>query len=142
MEDWSKDFFEVVGTAILEVENFFNEMAEEISDVFDEWGKFSEEITEEININIIAEIDECLNDLVDPIIEVYLDLTPDTEEEDMDYYFVDHVEPTVEKHPVCRGCIHYHGQVYGENLLVCAMHPYGVEDESCSDWESDNSSFN
>ncbi|MGD1700754.1 hypothetical protein [Dapis sp. BLCC M229] len=136
MEDWSKNFFEVMETAVLEVENFFNEMAEEISEVFDEWGKLSEEITEEIQINIIAEIDEYLNDLIDPIIEVYLDFDVETQEEDIDYYFVDHVEPTVEKHPACRGCTHYHGQVYGGNLLVCGMHPYGVEDESCPDWES------
>ncbi|NEQ35557.1 MAG: hypothetical protein F6K40_04275 [Okeania sp. SIO3I5] len=143
MEDWSKNFFEVIETAVLEVENFFNEMAEEISEVFDEWGKLSEEITEEIQINIAAEINEYLNDLIDPTIEVYSDSDVETqEEEDIDYYLVDRVEPTLEKHPACRGCINYHGQVYGGNLLVCAMHPHGVEDESCPDWESSNSSFN
>jgi hypothetical protein len=36
----------------------------------------------------------------------------------------------------CQGCCHYHGQVYGGNLLVCAMHPYGVEEEVCSDWQA------
>ena len=128
MEYWSKNFFKVMGTAMLEVESFFDEMAEEISEVFDEWGKFSEEIAEEISTNVT--------------IEFYPDLTPDTQEEDMDYYFIDHIEPTSEEYPACRGCIHYHGQVYGGNLLVCGMHPYGVEDESCPDWESNNSSLN
>ena len=128
MEDWSKNFFKVMGTAMLEVESFFDEMAEEISEVFDEWGKFSEEIAEEISTNVT--------------IEFYPDLTPDTQEEDMDYYFIDHIEPTSEEYPACIGCIHYHGQVYGGNLLVCGMHPYGVEDESCPDWESNNSSLN
>lgn len=128
MEDWSKNFFKVMGTAMLEVESFFDEMAEEISEVFDEWGKFSEEIAEEISTNVT--------------IEFYPDLTPDTQEEDMDYYFIDHIEPTSEEYPACRGCIHYHGQVYGGNILVCGMHPYGVEDESCPDWESNNSSLN
>jgi hypothetical protein len=37
---------------------------------------------------------------------------------------------------VCRGCCHYHGQTYGGHLLVCAMHPYGVESERCPDWQS------
>jgi len=143
MEDWSKNFFEVMETAVLEVENFFSEMAEEISEVFDEWGKLSEEITEEIQMYIAAEIDEYLNDLIDPRIEIYSDSDVETrEEEDIDYYFVDRVEPTLEKHPACRGCINYHGQVYGGNLLVCAMHPHGVEDESCPDWESGNSNLN
>ncbi|NEP85757.1 MAG: hypothetical protein F6K18_02365 [Okeania sp. SIO2C2] len=141
MEDWSKNLFEVIETAALEVENFFNEMSEEISEVFDEWGKFSEEITEEIRTNFIVEIDEYLNDLIDPIIEVYLDLDFDVGGEDIDY-FVDRVEPTVEEHPACRGCNNYHGQVYGGNLLVCGMHPYGVEGETCPDWESDNSNLN
>ncbi|NEN92422.1 MAG: hypothetical protein F6K48_27405 [Okeania sp. SIO3H1] len=141
MEDWSKNLFEVIETAALEVENFFNEVAEEVSEVLDEWGKFSEEITEEICSNFIVDIDEYLNDLIDPIIEVYLDLDFDVGGEDIDY-FVDRVEPTEEKHPACRGCSNYHGQVYGGNLLVCGMHPYGVDGESCPDWESDNSSLN
>lgn len=141
MEDWSKSLFEVIETAALEVENFFNEMAEEVSEVLDEWEKFSEEITEEIRTNFILEIDEYLNDLIGPIIEVYLDLDFDVEGEDIDY-FVDSVEPTVEKHPACRGCSNYHGQVYGGNLLVCGMHPYGVDGESCPDWESYDSNLN
>jgi hypothetical protein len=40
---------------------------------------------------------------------------------------------------VCQGCRHYHGRVYGGNLLVCAMHPYGAEGEHCSDWEDQQS---
>lgn len=35
----------------------------------------------------------------------------------------------------CKGCCHYHGQKYGGNLLVCGMHPYGVEEEHCPDWQ-------
>ena len=33
----------------------------------------------------------------------------------------------------CRGCKNLHGQVYGGNLLVCGVHPYGQED--CGDYE-------
>jgi hypothetical protein len=36
----------------------------------------------------------------------------------------------------CKGCTHYHGRIYGGNMLVCAMHPMGVESDQCSDWES------
>ena len=141
MEDWSKNFFEVMEAAVSEVENFFNEITEEFSDVLDELEKLSEEITEEVQTNFIAEIDQYLNDLIEPIIEVYLDFDVDIETEELDY-FVSYVEPTLEKHPACRGCLNYHGQVYGGNLLVCGMHPYGVEGESCPDWESNNSDFN
>ena len=33
----------------------------------------------------------------------------------------------------CRGCQNLHGQVYGNNLLVCGLHPYGQE--NCPDYE-------
>ncbi|MGB3510085.1 MAG: hypothetical protein WBA93_12760 [Microcoleaceae cyanobacterium] len=136
MEDWSKNFFEVMETTISEAEKFFNEMTEEFSDVLDELGKLSEEITEEVHTNFIAEIDEYLNDLISPIVEVYLDFDFDLDRGEEIDYFVGYVEPTLEKYPACRGCCNYHGQVYGGNILVCGMHPYGVEGESCPDWES------
>jgi hypothetical protein len=42
----------------------------------------------------------------------------------------------LKKPSACRGCCHYHGHTYGGNLLVCAMHPYGVEEAHCPDWQS------
>ncbi len=35
----------------------------------------------------------------------------------------------------CQGCCHYHGQTYGGQRLICAMHPYGVEAATCPDWQ-------
>jgi len=35
----------------------------------------------------------------------------------------------------CDGCINYHGKTYGDSKLVCAMHPAGVDDDRCGDWE-------
>ncbi len=41
----------------------------------------------------------------------------------------------------CVGCEHYHGVAYGysranRTVLVCALHPYGWQDESnCPDWQ-------
>ncbi|WP_193199681.1 hypothetical protein [Nostoc sp. MG11] len=34
----------------------------------------------------------------------------------------------------CIGCENYHGQYYGGNMLVCAIHPHGVEGENCPDY--------
>jgi hypothetical protein len=34
---------------------------------------------------------------------------------------------------VCQGCCHYHGHSYGGERLICAMHPYGVDQEECGD---------
>lgn len=38
---------------------------------------------------------------------------------------------------VCRGCRNYHGKSYGGRMLVCAIHPSGVgEETSCADFEA------
>jgi hypothetical protein len=48
------------------------------------------------------------------------------------------VDPLVQDHPKCVGCRHYHGQTYGQSMLVCGMHPFGPEAEleKCPDWQS------
>lgn len=46
------------------------------------------------------------------------------------------VDPIVNEHRVCIGCRHYHGRAYGGEMLICGMHPYGCEGESCPDWAS------
>lgn len=37
-------------------------------------------------------------------------------------------------HPACVGCIYYDGSTFGGNLLVCGMHPYGSNCDTCGDW--------
>jgi ABC-type transporter Mla subunit MlaD len=47
------------------------------------------------------------------------------------------VEPLLQNYPACVGCRNFYGQAYGGNTLVCAMHPFGPEEEHhCDDWES------
>ncbi len=142
MEDWSKEFFEVMENAASEVEHFFSDMNEEFAEMVDVLVKMSEEFTQQIQNNLIddidgyfSEFDGYLNELIEPIIEVYRDF--DSNIGDIDSSFVTYVDPSPTQHPACRGCSNYHGQVYGGNLLVCAIHPTGVESESCVDWESD-----
>ncbi len=49
-------------------------------------------------------------------------------------------DPTT--HPACVGCIYYDGSTYGGNLLVCGMHPYGSNCDTCSDWVGENHDLN
>ena len=135
MEDWSKGFFEAVGLAVYEVEKLFTEVTRDWDQMVDELTKFSEEITEEVHNKIFPELEEYLNEIVEPILDIYLDIELEFDESEFEP-FVTYVHPTSAEHPACRGCQHYHGHVYGGNLLVCAMHPSGVEDETCPDWES------
>ncbi|AFY81544.1 hypothetical protein [Oscillatoria acuminata] len=141
MEDWPKEFFTMLETAGQEMDRFFQEVTEEVEEFVDILGRFSsdimelsEEFTEELQTTIFTELDQYFEELVDPFFDLYLGL--DEFPTDMDG-FVSSVEPTSEKYSACIGCKNYHGQVYGGNLLVCGMHPYGWEaDGDCPDWES------
>lgn len=134
MEDWSKNLFETLETVATEVEQFFAGATEEFSQMLEELAKLSEELAEQVQNGFIEELEEYFGELVEPFIEVYRDF--EVGEDEIDPLFVGYVDPTPTQQPACRGCRHYHGQVYGGNLLVCGMHPYGAESETCPDWES------
>ncbi|WRH66650.1 MAG: hypothetical protein RSE13_24455 [Planktothrix sp. GU0601_MAG3] len=136
MEDWSKSIVEAIETTVSDMEKFFTDVTEELNEILNELTKISEEITDEVQNKILPELDEYINDIFEPIIDIYLDLDLEDENEHFDP-FVTYVQPTETEHPACRGCQHYHGQVYGGNLLVCGMHPMGAEAETCPDWEGE-----
>lgn len=125
MEQWQKDLAEMVETVTDEVERFFLGMSEMI-DVFFE---LTEEFSEQVQNSIATDIEEYLQELTDSHLEL------EDAFGDLDIGFPYGVEPTPEKNAACMGCHHYHGQVYSGNLLVCAMHPHGWDDDNCPDWE-------
>jgi hypothetical protein len=136
MEQWQKDLIDMIETVADEVEQFFLG----INDMVDTFFEFTEEITEEIQSTFVADVDafatlqeQFFQDLAEPILEIFWELEDITE--DIDPGFPYTVEATSEKNAACIGCSNYHGQVYGGNLLVCAMHPLGWDDEHCPDWE-------
>jgi len=138
MEDWQKDFWGLLEAVSSEVEKFFSEVTEEVIEFVDGLAEISEEISEEIQSafsNELSEFAEYLNDIVDTI--AYIDTEFDDEQPAQPYYYEGNIEdPVQNSHPACVGCRHYHGQVYGGNMFVCAMHPYGWDSENCPDWES------
>jgi len=135
MEEWQKSFFVVVETAVGEVEQFFTDATGEFAEMLDSLAKLSEEFTEQVQNSLMDELDDYFNELIEPLIEVFRELDPELNE--IDISLVTYVEPSPIQQPACKGCRNYHGQVYGGNLLVCGMHPMGVESDSCPDWEAD-----
>ncbi|MBD2197294.1 MULTISPECIES: hypothetical protein [Calothrix] len=131
MDNWQKDLIDIIETVAEEVEQFFLGM----SDMVDAFLELTEEITEQVQTTIATEVDQYLQDLAEPMFEAYWELEDVVT--DLDPGFPYSVEATAEKNPACIGCIHYHGQAYGGNLLVCAMHPHGWDDNNCPDWEQD-----
>ncbi len=131
MENWRKDFLEIVENVTDEVEHFFVGVTE----IVDSFFEISETVAAQLQNTIATEFDLYLQDWAEPLFDVYTDI------EDMmnDLEQLPHlVEPTSDLYPACKGCYHYHGHVYNGNLLVCGMHPYGWEDSNCPDWESSN----
>ncbi|BAZ69704.1 MAG: hypothetical protein KME28_19265 [Pelatocladus maniniholoensis HA4357-MV3] len=132
MENWQKDFWEMVQTLSDEVEGFFLGIGEMV----DAFVEVTEEVTEELQNTIAIEIDQYFQELTEPFLDMYWELE-DVIGDDLDPGFPYPVEPSAEKNPACIGCCHYHGQAYGGNLLVCGMHPYGWDGDNCPDWQSE-----
>ncbi|MBD2301653.1 hypothetical protein [Nostoc sp. FACHB-190] len=131
MEEWQKDLMGIVETVAEEVERFFQGMNDMVDSFFD----LTEELTEQVQNNIAADVEQYLQEISAPFLEIYWELEDVVA--DVDPGFPYSVEPTPEQNPACVGCTNYHGQVYSGNLLVCAMHPHGWDDQNCPDWEQE-----
>ncbi|MBD2495310.1 hypothetical protein [Nostoc sp. FACHB-280] len=131
MEEWQKDLMGIVETVAEEVERFFQGMNDMVDSFFD----LTEELTEQVQNNIAADVEQYLQEISAPFLEIYWELEDVVADADPGFPYS--VEATPEQNPACVGCNNYHGQVYGGNLLVCAMHPHGWDDQTCPDWEQE-----
>lgn len=131
MEQWQKDLMEIAETVADEVERFLVGMSEMVDSFFE----LTEEFTEQLQNTIATEVEQYIQDFTEPILEVYWELEDVVADGDPGFPYS--VEATPEENSACVGCRNYHGHVYGGNLLVCAMHPHGWDDENCPDWEQE-----
>lgn len=131
MEEWQKDLMGIVETVAEEVDRFF----EGINDMVDSFFDLTEELAEQVQNNIATEVEQYLQEISAPFIEMYWEIEDVVADVDPGFPYA--VEATPEQNPACIGCANYHGQVYGGNLLVCAMHPHGWDDKNCPDWEQE-----
>jgi hypothetical protein len=84
--------------------------------------------------DVSVEVEEALDFCLEPVFDWWDEIQGIIS--DTSRPFIQTVTPALQDHPVCVGCCNYHGETYGGNVLVCAMHPYGVDQESCPDWQS------
>ena len=144
MEGWQEDWSKALESVANEFEQFFQNVGREISEFTDTLLEFSEEIADELEQSIVPKLDQIdhhMAEWLDPVLQAILgvETTIDRAVEPVTHT----VEPWLNQHSVCIGCRHYHGQMYGGNLLICAMHPYGVDEgvETCPDKELVSWSF-
>ncbi len=136
-----EDLWHELEKAVEEVEDFFKDVSDTVEFFTEELGKTVEHFAQEVEETIVIEIERCVEDLIDIIYDSDFqennifaeDLSNFVESE---FMAVSTYKPSAENHPACIGCSHYHGKAYNGNLLVCAMHPYGSQDNSCIDWEN------
>ena len=147
MDDWQKQWWEMLEKTASDVEKLIEDVSAAVESFTDEFEETIEDFTEQLQESFFAEIDRCVEDIFDLIIDadietelVILDEINYTDQldylsEELDFMGIRREQPTLEKNSACVGCQHYHGRVYGKNLLVCGMHPYGWTDDNCPDWE-------
>lgn len=141
MNDWQKDLWSEVEKTTASVEEFFQEMNRSLESFANELGTALEEFSEQVQDSLITEVDRCVEDIKDFVAETNteLDLNLWSELDDLlsDSEIVDVISQTATeaKNPACIGCRHYHGYSYNGEMLVCAMHPHGVDGNHCQDWQ-------
>lgn len=141
MHNWQQQWWEKLEKTAIEMEEFFNGASEAAETFAEEVSETVDEFIEQFQDAVAQEVDSFVRDFIDLIDETHDDfevnIWEDFDEfsEDSDFMGVGYQRPTAENNPACINCAHYHGRVYHDNLLVCAMHPYGWEDRNCPDWE-------
>ncbi len=148
MNDWHDEWWKQLEKTAAEVEHFFAEVGEAtelaVDEIVDEVSENLGTFLEQFQLDIFEEVDSFIEDLVDVIITTGDEIDAAISEEwenfsDEDFTIISYHQPSAQSHPACINCVNYHGQVYNGNLLVCAMHPYGSDDNNCPDWEKDQS---
>lgn len=140
MKDWQEEWWEQIEKTAAEMEGFFAEVGEATESLVDEVSENIGSFMEQLPIDIVREVDTFVQEFVEVVIttsdEIDAALSNDWSDliDDEDFTRVDYHTPSAKSHPACIDCANYHGQAYNGNLLVCAMHPSGYEQDSCPDW--------
>jgi hypothetical protein len=130
MSDWERSFMVWLDALAEQTEHVLVDLSQDLENSF-------EATAQDVKTGFERDIAPWLNQILQPILDTPLDFNFDFDRsvESVVEPWRQTVEPSLNQHPVCVGCKHYHGQVYGGQMLVCGMHPYGVGlgQETCGD---------
>jgi|GEM_PF-391090 len=149
MENWQQNWVKNVEiaaeTVASNIERFFQDVSKEMGGGALTLMELTDEVAEEVGQAIAPAIDQLetqFAEWLDPFLELGAEL--ETFLNDLSWMdeisdFTDFPAESLSiQHPICKGCRHYHGEVYNGTPFICAMHPYGVIDgaEFCGDKEA------
>jgi hypothetical protein len=138
MEDWQQDWWKAWETVMEEMEQFYLGVVQEVDATLDVVLDASDDTVDRFYEAIapsLAELDQQIEEWMEPVILAAAQVEMAIQEAAEPLSRT--IEPWLNDHPVCVGCRHYHGHSYGGQMLVCAMHPYGVStgETTCPDKE-------
>lgn len=115
-----------------------DELEKQLRPTLEQWADELNESLDPFETSLITEIERFSDELAERVTPIVVPMAEALETwfEAMAGPITSHVDPILNDHPTCVGCQHYYGQAHGGNMLVCAMHPFGPEEENCPDWES------
>ncbi|MEB3248790.1 MAG: hypothetical protein VKK07_05565 [Merismopediaceae bacterium] len=131
MEHWPDDFTRLLNQWLEPTTTAIADLTTEVQETLEDLG---EALAQELTVTLAFLWEE-----EEPFHPPLSSLTPPSAEEEAYGWLNPKIPPAANVHPACRGCQHYHGRVYNNSILVCGMHPYGVETEQCADWEGETS---
>ena len=142
MDDWQEQLWKQVEKTAAEMEDFLLEVEETTESIVEEIGENVGSFFEQFGINIVKEVDGFIENFVEVVVTTTDEIENALGEDwegfiDDDFTDVSFHSPSASNNPACINCANYHGQSYNGNLLVCAMHPEGWEEENCPDWEEE-----
>lgn len=143
MDDWQRQWWKQLEKTATDMEDFLTEVGKATESFVDEVSDNVDLFLEQIGINVVEEVDSFIQDFVDVVITTSDEIDAVLGEDwdnftDDDFTSVSFHPPSAYNNPACINCANYHGQSYNGNLLVCAMHPHGWDDNNCPDWEKEN----
>jgi hypothetical protein len=138
MDEWLKQLEDSVNSAAKDSSQWLTEVSQQAERAIEQWLDSSLEGLEGVDQAIspaLEQFSEQLDNALDAGL-VFIDQQIAPWIESVSAPLTHTVTPWLQNHPTCVGCRNYHGGEYGDEMLVCAMHPYGPEDSTCEDWES------
>ncbi len=143
-----------------DTERWLDDLTQQLADASDALVRTTDDWAEQVQVAIDPEIDRIVDELSDVVEPFRVSLNIQIDEvadqlnivlgplvaglSDIDQWFEEvagpinsTVEPLLQNYPACVGCRNFYGQAHGGNILVCAVHPFGPEEERhCPDWEA------
>jgi hypothetical protein len=144
MHDWNQPVTDWLNAVAEQAETVLFDWSEEVASNLEHLANAAEQAEE----TMVEHLDKAISPWLEQYVQPLLDVSPEWDIE------LEHtieavvqpwrqtIEPSLNQHPICTGCQHYHGTAYGDQMLVCGMHPYGPSadqteclDKAPIDWQ-------